>query len=777
VLRAAGLTLDGPSLLEFFRARARMESEGDRLLLLTQQLHDPAPDVQARARAALIARGATAIPALRYAVNNLDDPVIADQARRCLQAIEGPGGAAVAAAAARLLAVRKPAGAAEVLLAYLPFADDQTVAEAVTHALTAVAFPDGKVAPAVLHALADPVPVRRAAAVDALCRPDHPEQMAAVRKLLQDPKPAVRLHAALALARQQDATAFPVLIDLLAELSPAQRQDAEDVLEQLAGEWSPKLTLSGEDDVSRRIRRDAWAAWWRNTDGPALLAEFHKRTLSPADLHKFESLIEKLADNRFTQREAAVADLVAYGSRAVPLLRAAARGKDPERAHRSDRCLQLIAQRGDDSLPPAAPRLLALRKPPGAAEALLAYIPWAEGDLLIQELRQALAALALRAGKPDPALIQALEDPLPPRRIAAAEALARAGGLDARPAVRQLLRDPDPGVRVQVALALAKAHEREAVPVLIGSIPQAPADDRTQALDALALLAGAKTPDVPFGEDDTAHRKWQEAWTAWWQGPGASVSLERLDAQKSFLGYTLLVQIQANGTGRVLELTREGRPRWEIENLQFPVDAHILGDNRVLITEYNGMKVTERDFKGNILWQKQGLHSQPVNAQRLLNGHTFIATMNELLEVDRDGREVFRHNLPGQNIVAACKGRNGEMACLTAQGQCVRLDAHGKEIKSFPSGRDGGWTSGIDLLPNGHFLIAQPNRGSVTEVTPDGKTVWQASAPGVTSATGLPNGHILVASHPSQHVVELDRTGRTVWEHKDNNHTFRARRR
>src|SRR5262249_3895558 len=160
---------------------------------------------------------------------------------------EGPTAAGIPAAAARLLAVRKPAGAAEALLAYLPFADDQAVADEVARSLWIIAFPDGKADPPILRALNDPIPARRAAAAEALCRKHHPEHWAAVRELFRDPKPAVRLRAAIALAGQQDAESIPVLIDLVAELPGASRRQAEVVLEELAGEWAPQLSLRGED--------------------------------------------------------------------------------------------------------------------------------------------------------------------------------------------------------------------------------------------------------------------------------------------------------------------------------------------------------------------------------------------------------------------------------------------------------------------------------------------------------------------------------------------------
>src|SRR6266536_3583412 len=107
-LRAAGLTTDGPTLLDFFRARAKLDLDGDKLRELTRQLGDEAADVRARAAAALVARGPLAVPALRHTANDLADPIAAGVARQCLQALEGSAASALPAAAARLLAARKP---------------------------------------------------------------------------------------------------------------------------------------------------------------------------------------------------------------------------------------------------------------------------------------------------------------------------------------------------------------------------------------------------------------------------------------------------------------------------------------------------------------------------------------------------------------------------------------------------------------------------------------------------------------------------------------------
>src|SRR5947209_3145186 len=80
-------------------------------------------------------------------------------------------------------------------------------------------------------------------------------------------------------------------------------------------------------------------------------------------------------------------------------------------------------------------------------ELLLAYLPLA-GDAVTEEVRNTLAAVAVRDGRPEPALVQALDDRSPARRAAAGVALARAGSADLRAAARPLLKDAEPLVRL-----------------------------------------------------------------------------------------------------------------------------------------------------------------------------------------------------------------------------------------------------------------------------------------------------------------------------------------
>ncbi len=508
------------------------------------------------------------------------------------------------------------------------------------------------------------------------------------------------------------------------------------------------------------------------TDGPSLLDFFRKRTLTDGERDKIQIWVRQLGDNSFKVRERASFDLTARGIPVAAFLRPAVLDSDLEVARRAEECLRLIAKDHNTALPAAAARLVAARKPAGAAEALLAYLPFADADLVADEVQATLAALALREGKPDKALLAALADPIEVRRIAAAEAFCRAGVAEVLPSVRELLKDPAPGVRLHVALALAGRRDKDALPVLIDLLTQLPPASAYQAEDFLYRVAEEQAPLALPGNDPAARRKRRDAWTAWWKQHGATVDLAKLTETPRSHGYTLVVLLDL---GRIMELDADKQPRWQMDGLQFPLDAQWLPGNRVLVTERNSNRITERNQKGDLLWERKVL--VPLMAQRLPNGNTFIATESQLLEVDRDGQEVFSYVRPeGEGIMRAQKLPNGDIACVTMAQRFVRLDATGKELRSFPVIVH---TSGgrIDVLPNGHVLVPQLHNHCVVEHDAAGRIVWQAYVRQPVAALRLPDGHTLVTSMDQNRAIELDGAGQEVWEYHSNTRVTRAWRR
>lgn len=778
-VKAAGLPTDGAALVDFVKQRSRETADKEELAPLLKDLGSPDPKVADKAAAALIVRGPLAVPALRRAANDLAEKALAERARKALTHIEGRAGADIAAAVARLIGSKKPAGGVEALLNYLPFADDTAVLDSVGSALGQLAYADGHAHPALLSAVESDLAVQRATAVEALARTEHPETRPALAKRLSDPVRAVRQRAALALARVEDVSAVPVLVDLMGDLAKAERVPVDEMLRSLAGETAPKNAPTGDDEKDRKALRDTWAAWWRKIDGPALVDEFRARTLDPSEKSKVAEAIKKLGDGNYRARERASNDLVSMGAKVLADLRVAAKDTDGERARRADDCITKINASDAKRVPIGTARLTALRRPDGATEAMLQYLPFADDDDgMIAEVKSALTTLALDPnGKPDRALVAALTDAVPIRRSVAAEALAKGGGSTIRSDVKKLLTDKDLQVRQTAAAALTVAGERDAVPVLIDLLTELPPAQTWPAQDILHQLAGDKAPTGVLGDKPEERKRYRDQWAEWWRANSMSVDLAKLSTAPGYLGYTVVVEVGNNSVGRVAEVGRDGKIRWSVGNLRYPVDAVVLPGERVLITEWDGNRVAEWDFRGNLIWKKEGFNGRATNAQRLPNGNTFICTTSELMEVDRTGKTVYQVNV-GQGLTAGYRASNGELVCLRNDNNVVRYDTAGKELKVFASNRDTSWTSGIDLVRNGNILVTQPNPNQkVTEYTPDGKMVKEWNTPNVTTATKMNNGNILAASHSDHRVTEFDPSGKKVWEYKGDSPIFRARRR
>jgi hypothetical protein len=251
-------------------------------------------------------------------------------------------------------------------------------------------------------------------------------------------------------------------------------------------------------------------------------------------------------------------------------------------------------------------------------------------------------------------------------------------------------------------------------------------------------------------------------------------------------GAALVQPVPGVGTDRLVALDRDGKLRWQIDGLDYPIDFQLLPTGRVLIAEYLAKRVTERDTSGKIVWEVTKLPGAPINVQRLANGNTFIAMYNSavlggyVMEVDRAGKTVTSTRVgkgpAGLNVpfapnegllIAAHQTVGGNMIFLfAASASCVRVDSSGKELGRFPiAGINNGVVSregNLDVTAKGHLLVMQ-SLNTVTEFDPAGKVIWQVNVPGH-RATRLANGNTLVASQTSG-VVEVDHAGTVVWQY------------
>jgi outer membrane protein assembly factor BamB len=227
-------------------------------------------------------------------------------------------------------------------------------------------------------------------------------------------------------------------------------------------------------------------------------------------------------------------------------------------------------------------------------------------------------------------------------------------------------------------------------------------------------------------------------------------------------GMLLAVDMQA---GRILEINRNGRVRWQFSGPQWPWDAVVCRNGNVFVAQHNNSQVSLWSRQGKELWQRPC--NMPFACQQLRNGNLFVVCRNHVVEYDVNGKEMSSHQLGHLGwIVGGCKFPNGHIGLFTQQGQYIRLDAAGKQIKTYQVHFLGGVAMYAEVLA-GDRVVASLNLGRVAEYDSKGKAIWETNVANPTFPHRLPNGHTLVAQNGMNHLYELDRHGKVVSEKKD----------
>jgi HEAT repeat protein len=533
----------------------------------------------------------------------------------------------------------------------------------------------------------------------------------------------------------------------------------------------PPKTMDPDPELAyaEKTLKDANVA----ADGPALVAFFKARTLTPAAQEKLAAAVKKLGDDSYDVREQASADLIAAGRLAFAYLKPAVSSPDPEVAMRAQRCLDEIERVPEGSLVPAAARMIASKHPEGATEAMLGCLPWLDDESYFDDLFQALARTALKDGTPAAEITAAVKDKHAARRAAAAYVLGR-GNPEARKAAAALLADDDVRVRYHAAIGLVRSGEKDGVKPLLALLTDAPPALAWQAEDLLTRMAGDKGPTASVGGGSEAERKKaREEWTKWWADNAEKIDLAKVDLEEPAQRLNLVIESE----GKIWECGPDKTSRWSFQCQGQPLDARMLPGGRILVAEHSGGRVSERDLKGNVLWEYKC--QNPVVCQRLPNGNTFLATYQEIIEVTPDKKVAFSQRTNNGMIFHAEKMRDGHIVYVTGSNQVVELDASGKELKKVNTqagGNTGGWAS-AERLANGNYLVALYSSGKVVELDEKGKVVWSVNSPSPGHATRLRNGNTLVASIEGRALYEYDRTGKEIWTVQAPGRPFHAWRR
>ncbi len=503
-------------------------------------------------------------------------------------------------------------------------------------------------------------------------------------------------------------------------------------------------------------------------DSDRLFAVLRRTTPTKIDPDKLDDLIRQLGNPDFERREKASRELVACGRSASDRLRAALDHTDAEIRRRARVCLSAIDASLDPDAAYVATMQLLKRQPAGAAAVLLEFLPYADAETA-EEIWQGVTPLAVRDGKLDPAFRAALNDPEPARRALAALLVGRYGTEAERPAVSERLTDTDAEVRLRAAQGLLAVRDPAGVPALIALLKDGPLEQAWQAEELLHYLAGSAAPEPTVGAGDTALRqKVHAAWLAWWRAEGPQFDPRRLERETRRPGLVLV----GHNSG-LWVYGCDGKSRWQMPtNVANSSKVQVLPGLHFLTLDGDGPTLTERDAAGKVLWRAPKLDDEYfVAVQRLANGNTFLATEDDLREIDKDGKPVARvpvtDNPNGTDLMMfdAFKRRNGSVVIRTNTGVAELDGATGQllvggDVPHFRAIRLGS----IRVLADGRCLLADIRNGRVLEVDTSGTIFWEQTAPGAVSVDALSNGNVLVGAQRDDGVYEMTRDGRHVWE-------------
>ncbi len=522
------------------------------------------------------------------------------------------------------------------------------------------------------------------------------------------------------------------------------------------------------------------------TDVPRLGSWLLARSPGEKEIAKLDQLIFQLGDEDFSRREQATKDLTAYGNRALASLRLALKSKDPEVKSRAQEALDQI-EIGTSSLVQAAALRHFARQSldlprgtgSGSDEIVLAFFRAGESAILIGAAREALAILSVKWNGPTDAVLEAIKSRPPALRGEILCALLEHRQPYAIQLAKSLLTDPIPEIRARAAFALAySGSDLTALGTLFDHMETL--DDPSFALaEDLGYRVGEPGTPAPFpmlnGND--RHQRVQ-GWKKWWESAKAKPLVLREPLTPTGPpGSTLVVMLDA---GRIVDLDSAKKPRYEIKDIQFPLDAQLLPGPRVLVAEHGANKVTERDSLGNILWAK-GI-DEPLVCQRLANGHTMIANIDGFVEVDHSGAEILRFRPKNDERLMKAQRRADGFTALVLQtslgeeSRLVWLDRSLRERASFPVAVR---TSGgrIDTLPGDEILLPELENNRIVRYDAKGKIVWMAELEQPVAAVKTPTGTILANCKTLRGAVELNDQGKEIWSFQTDTRVTRAWRR
>jgi hypothetical protein len=201
---------------------------------------------------------------------------------------------------------------------------------------------------------------------------------------------------------------------------------------------------------------------------------------------------------------------------------------------------------------------------------------------------------------------------------------------------------------------------------------------------------------------------------------------------------------------------------WRFRKLGRPLEARgrVVG---YILTGGSGTQSYELDPKGQIV-RRWTTDADCFGVAVLPDGHALLGSARSVTEIDDDNQVVWKSPaaLSFSRVVDVSRLGNGNtLVADCSAGRVLEFTPAGQEVWSYQCDRP----YSAQRLKNGNTLIGAGN-GSVTEVKPDGKVVWQkAGGVCVVHARRLANKNTLITDFSGNRVEEVDLDGRTVWSY------------
>ena len=234
-----------------------------------------------------------------------------------------------------------------------------------------------------------------------------------------------------------------------------------------------------------------------------------------------------------------------------------------------------------------------------------------------------------------------------------------------------------------------------------------------------------------------------------------------------------------------IEILAAVKDKWLIGALIDLLESGIL-DVRY-VAEYNLRRFTGRNFGYNSYgdlterkkaverwrnWWRQTrdtfVYPKPADLSKWALLVSYGSTKS-LMVMSIDGKTIYNWQV-GRPVRSATGLKNGNVIIGFEDGKpnVVEYDPAGRVVWDNSNLADTlgtGWVVDVVALPNGHVLLDYVDDCHVSEITRQGKVIWQKCLDQPDSAERLANGNTLITQFRKGKAVEVDQRGDVVWQY------------